>query len=63
MKIELKRNNLVIIPENFQDSAFIEDTLGMKKDGDIITLKRVNDIQLGFASSDQYVLKSGNDKS
>ena len=58
MKIELKRDYLVIIPENFQDNAFVEDTLGLKKDGNTILLKRVNDVKLGFADNEMYVLKS-----
>lgn len=36
MKLVVSRHSLVIQPENDQDCAFIEDTLGLKKEGDFI---------------------------
>ena len=35
MKLKISRNSLEVVPENEQDDAFLEDTLGLKKDGDI----------------------------
>lgn len=47
MKLIIDRFALVIEPENDQDIAYIEDTLGLIKNGDIIRLKRL-DSQNGF---------------
>lgn len=58
MKIDVKRDCLIIEPENDQDKAFIEDTLKLKNNGDTILLKRINDISLGFANLEKYVLKT-----
>ncbi len=33
MKIEIERARLKIVLENIQDTAFVEDTLGIKEDG------------------------------
>jgi len=41
MKMEITRNSIRIIPESEQDEAFIEDTLGLKKEGDFILLTRI----------------------
>lgn len=57
MKLEIKRDILLIIPENEQDKAFIEDTLGISKNGETVGIKRVNDVSLGFQSDDKFVLK------
>jgi hypothetical protein len=43
MKIELDRWTIKIIPENEQDVAFIEDTMGLYKDGQTIDLERIDD--------------------
>jgi hypothetical protein len=48
MKIELHRDQLAIIPESAQDRAYLEDTLGLKTNGAIITLRRMNEVTLGL---------------
>lgn len=58
MKLDLRREALLIIPENDQDRAFIEDTLGLKRSGARIALTRVPDVELGYVKGDRYVLKS-----
>ena len=47
MKLIIDRYTLVIEPENDQDIAYIEDTLGLLKNGDAIRLERL-DGQSGF---------------
>ena len=47
MKLIIDRYTLVIEPENDQDIAYIEDTLGLIKNGDAIRLERL-DNQSGF---------------
>ena len=47
MKLIIDRYTLVIEPENDQDIAYIEDTLGLIKNGDSIRLERL-DGQSGF---------------
>ena len=47
MKLIIDRYTLVIEPENDQDIAYIEDTLGLLKNGDAIRLERL-DGQAGF---------------
>jgi hypothetical protein len=44
MRLEVDRYALKIIPSDVDelDTAYIEDTLGLKKDGDSIQLVRVN---------------------
>jgi len=59
MKLEIKRKTLLIIPENDQDISFIEDTLGVTKNGEKTSLERVNDVSLGFNHNDKFVLKLG----
>lgn len=39
MKIEARRDELKIVPETEQDMAYLEDTLGLVKDGDVVKLK------------------------
>lgn len=56
MKLDLKRNALVIIPETDADDAFIEDTLGLAKNGDSIKIDRVNNVELGFVKTDKFAL-------
>ncbi len=58
MKLDLKRDALLIIPECDADRAYIEDTLGFKVDGTKITLARVCDVALGYSKTDTYVLKT-----
>ena len=50
MKIVLDRYTIKIIPENGQDIAFIEDTMGLWRDGEGITLERIDasDEESGF---------------
>ena len=50
MKIVLDRYTIKIIPENGQDIAFIEDTMGLWRDGEGITLERIDasDEENGF---------------
>jgi len=46
MKMEITRNSIRIIPEDEQDIAFIEDTLGLVKEDDFINLKRISPLGL-----------------
>jgi hypothetical protein len=57
MKIDLKRDCLLIIPENDQDRAYIEDTLGLHTNSDYISAKRVDDVSLGFQKNDLFVIR------
>ena len=41
MKMIVHRHAIIIQPENEIDEAYIEDTLGLKKEGATILLKRV----------------------
>lgn len=56
MKLELRREGMVIIPENDQDKAYLEDTIGIKENGHKVEAERVCDVALGFESK-LYVLK------
>ena len=56
MRIEIKRNCLVIIPECEQDTSFIEDTLNVKT-GEELKISKISDISLGFTKDDTFVLK------
>ena len=42
MRIELDRWTIRIIPENEQDIAFVEDTMGLYQDGQVIELERID---------------------
>lgn len=42
MKFKVGRLGITVIPENDQDEAYIEDTLGLKKHHDSIPLVRQN---------------------
>lgn len=53
MKLEIHRNEISIIPENEQDHAFLEDTLGLKQNGAAIQLRRVNEVPLGYKPSEE----------
>ena len=43
MQLRIDRHTLLIIPESDQDIAFLEDTLKMREDGDVIKFERIND--------------------
>ncbi len=58
MKLDLKRDALLIIPESDADRAYIEDTLGLDANGAHAVLTRVCDVALGYAKADLYVLKT-----
>jgi hypothetical protein len=57
MKMEICRRTIKIIPENEEDAAFIEDTLGMRKADDKIFLERVP--CFGIPSSLAYIEAGG----
>ncbi len=57
MRLELKRDALLIVPENDADRAYIEDTLKLRADTDSLVLSRVADVTLGYTKSESYVLK------
>jgi len=42
MKFEIERYGIKIIPENEEDEAYIEDTLGVTNENHTISLYRVN---------------------
>jgi len=42
MKMEIGQSRILIIPENEQDEAYIEDTLGAKKGNANLNCRRVN---------------------
>lgn len=50
MKIEFDRFTIRIIPENEQDVAFIEDTMGLTDDGSLMSIERIDseNIEMGF---------------
>ena len=48
MRLEVGRNTLKIIPETPEDEAYIEDTLGLRKNGDTAILRRIAPIGLDF---------------
>ncbi len=53
MKFEVNRQSIRIIPENQQDEAYIEDTLGLKSCGEYIKLVRV--APMGLSCSLAYL--------
>ena len=57
MRIEIKRDCLLIVPEDARDVAFVEDTLGLTKNGEILGIKRVNDVTMGFQNGEKFVLR------
>jgi len=59
MRIELKRNSLIIVPETDQDKAFLEDSIGLKTDGDKVDIRRVAEVKMGFKNDGEFVLKVG----
>ncbi len=58
MRLDLKRDALLIVPESDADRAYIEDTLGLINEGSHIELARICDVTLGYAKTDTYVLKT-----
>ncbi len=56
MELIVHRESFVIKPQNDQDKAFLEDTLGFSKNGVCLKIERIDDIALGFNQKD-YVLK------
>lgn len=42
----MRRDSVAMIPESEEDIAYIEDTLGLKADGDAIRFVRENALQL-----------------
>lgn len=58
MRIETRRDTMLIIPESDQDRAFIEDTLGMKGCESTISFSRLCDVAMGYHKPDSYVLKA-----
>lgn len=42
MKFEVGRYGINVIPQDEADEAYIEDTLGLKKEGDYVLLTREN---------------------
>jgi hypothetical protein len=51
MKFVIGRRGIDIVPEDKQDEAYIEDTLGLKKDFDSIPLVRQNAAALSCLGS------------
>ena len=43
MQLRIDRHTLIIIHETDQDMAYLEDTLCLKEDGDVIKFERIND--------------------
>ena len=53
MELKIKRYSLQIVPEDDclgdeRDTAFIEEVLGLRKEGDWVKLKRVNAMGLSY---------------
>jgi hypothetical protein len=46
MKMRVTKMGIDIIPENEIDEAYIENTLGLKNEGDYVRLVRQNAVQL-----------------
>ena len=60
MKMVIERERIVILPENDQDKAYIEDTLGLKEEGETIPCKRV--ASMGLPRSIAYLeIKGGHE--
>jgi hypothetical protein len=57
VKLEVKNRAIVIVPENDQDRAFIEDSLKLTKNGAAMNATRVEDVALGFTTPDSFVVK------
>ena len=59
MEFKLERNRILILPKNEQDEAYLEDTLGLVKEGDHVLAIRKNVYGL---SSFAYVEITGGKK-
>jgi hypothetical protein len=57
VRIELKRNALLIVPESDADRAYIEDTLNLNEADQTAELVRVDDVTAGFHQHHSYVLR------
>ncbi len=42
MKLQIGRNGIHLIPEGWVDEAYIEEVLGLKKEGDTVFCERKN---------------------
>jgi len=58
MRVEIKRDSMIIVPESDLDRAFIEDTLGMRDCDATISFSRFCDVAMGYHKADSYVLKA-----
>lgn len=56
MLLDIKRDCIIIKPENPMDEAFLTDTLGVKT-GEELSIKKVIDVKLGFKDDSSWVLK------
>lgn len=57
MRLDLKRDSIVIVPESEQDRAYLEDTFGIKDENSEIRFKKISDVALGFQKPESFVLK------
>lgn len=55
MRIEVKKDGMIIVPESDIDKAFIEDSMELKNN-DSVVFTRINDVGLGFENKENYVL-------
>ena len=53
MKMVIEKERIVILPENEQDKAYIEDTLGLKEAGETVPCKRA--AMMGLSRSITYL--------
>jgi len=58
MKFELGRYGIRVVPENDLDQAYIEDTLGLRKQGDYVPLVRVNVISMNKLAYVETITKN-----
>jgi hypothetical protein len=42
MRLEIRRNNIVIIPDGTVDEAYLEEVLKLRQEGDAVVFERVN---------------------
>ena len=57
MKIQINDTGISIIPEDSMDRAYIKGTLGLKKEGESIQLKRLS-ARSGFDSEEMPFLRT-----
>ena len=64
MKIKATRDSLKVIPENKQEVAFLEDTIGVKNYGDSVSFRKVkNEWEnpfFGYVQDTEYIIGGGN---